>query len=182
MNEQNRQKVVTLDGSYLQTIAQSSETARAVLKSLAGRERLRHDSDLARTKAQLLAEGTKVVDSEYMQLWRDLQAANVGSIVYGRRGNPSRFKWHYSLKTVADTALTGRNLQAKRLDPNQPVSRAVVTPKAAEKAIPLSKPTKSGVRESIDDSEPTVSERGGGISEEDVGMLVKIIVKLLRPS
>lgn len=175
MNAQNKQKVVTLDGNYLQTIAQSSGTAKAVLKSLAGRERLRHYSDIARTKAQLLASGAKVVDSEYMQLWKDLQAANVGSIVYGRRGNPSRFEWHYSLKTVADTALTGRNLQAKRLDPNQPVSRAVVSPKAAESAVPLpSKPTKSSAGRARDE------EPADDLSEEEIETLVRTLVKLLR--
>lgn len=169
-----RPNVVTLDGKYLKTIAHSSDTAKAVLKALAGRERLRHFSDIARTKAQLLAEGLKVIDSEYMQLWKDLQAANVGSIVYGRRGNPSRFEWHYNLKTVADTALSGKNAQAARLDPNQPVSRAVITPKAAQEAVPLPvKPLKSTIMAQFEESDT-------GLTESETETLVRLFIKAIK--
>ena len=38
-----------------------------------------------------------------LTFWKELEAAGVGSIIYGRKGKPNRFSWHYSLKSVAQS-------------------------------------------------------------------------------
>lgn len=108
-------QTVTLNGKQLHGIAHASHTATVTITALALRERLRHFSDINRTKTQLIRQGEKIVDSDYSQMWKDLQAAGVGSIIYGRRGKPDRFEWHYSLKKVAKAALEGTNEEVQKL-------------------------------------------------------------------
>jgi hypothetical protein len=112
-------QTVTLDGKKLQQIANASHSATVAITALALRERLRHFSDINRTKTQLIREGEKIVDSDYMKMWKDLQEAGVGSIVYGRKGKPDRFEWHYSLKKVAKSALEGTNEEVHKLVPEK---------------------------------------------------------------
>lgn len=103
---------VTLDGAKLKAIAHKSHTATVTATSLALRERLRHSSDITRTRSELARQGERIVEADYMQFWKDLQAAGVGSIVYGRKGKPDRFDWHYSLKEVAKACIDGSDVKA----------------------------------------------------------------------
>lgn len=106
---------VTLDGAKLKAIAHKSKTAEVTALSLAMRERLRHSSDITRTRSELARAGERIVESDYMQFWKDLQAAGVGSIIYGRKGKPDRFDWHYSLKAVSKACIEGTDVSASKL-------------------------------------------------------------------
>lgn len=132
-----------LNGQKLREIAHKSHTATVTATSLALRERLRHSSDITRTRAELARQGERIVESDYMQFWKDLQSANVGSIVYGRKGKPDRFDWHYSLKSVAKACIEGGDVKADKL---------------ASKSE--SKPKKSSVRLSEKEKETTVKKSG----------------------
>lgn len=105
---------VTLDGAKLKAIAHKSHTAIVTATSLALRERLRHSSDITRTRSELARQGEKIVESDYMQFWKDLQTAGVGSIIYGRKGKPDRFDWHYSLKSIAKACIDGQDVKATK--------------------------------------------------------------------
>lgn len=106
---------ITLNGTKLKEIAHKSHTATVTATSLALRERLRHSSDITRTRSELARQGERIVESDYMQFWKDLQAAGVGSIVYGRKGKPDRFDWHYSLKSVAKACIDGTDVLATKV-------------------------------------------------------------------
>ena len=131
-----------LNGKQLKAIAHKSHTATVVATSLACRDRLRHESDITRTKNALIRDGEKIVEADYMQFWKDLQLAGAGSIVYGRKGKPDRFTWNYSLKKVAESMIEGRDVQASREEVSKPVeTKAVLTPgvivrKAELKSVP----------------------------------------------
>lgn len=103
---------VTLDGSKLKQVGTSSHTAGAVLLSLAIRDRLRHSVNLAKIKDDLVRSGEKIVDSEYKQTWKDLQDLGMGSLVYGRGGNPDRFDFHRDLRAVGKAAVEGTDTQS----------------------------------------------------------------------
>lgn len=107
--------VVTLDGNRLKKVADASHSAKVTIQNLIGRERFRNSSDITRLKRDLIKEGRKIVDKDYIQFWKDLQDAGVGSIVYGRRGKADRFEWHYSLKKVAEAASQGKNTEVPTL-------------------------------------------------------------------
>lgn len=129
----NQNQVVTLDGAKLKRIGQASHTAEVTMTDLAMRERLRHFSDIVRTKNKLVRSGEKIVDSDYMAFWKGLQDAGVGSIVYGRRGKPDRFEWHYSLKQVAKAALEGTDEAVEKIS-IAPRVKQKVTPKQERKS------------------------------------------------
>lgn len=97
--------IVTLNGTELNKIAHSSPTAEIAMTAFALRERVRHFSDLNRTRNMLMNKGEKIVDSDYIQLFKDLEKSGVGVIIYGRKNKPDRFEWYYSLKTIAKAAL-----------------------------------------------------------------------------
>ena len=132
----------TLDGNQLKKIGHASRTAEVLSTSLALRERVRHSSDIARMKNQLIREGETIVDSELFKFWKDLQNAGVGSVIVGRRGKPTRFDWHVSMKSVAKALMDGTNEKAERISNEKPSkslikpSVAPVSPKAEPKVEP----------------------------------------------
>lgn len=115
--------MVTLNGEMLSKIGSSSESAQIVMNTLAKRERFRRESDLTRLKRDLIKQGSKVVDEDYMQFWKGLEAEGVGSIIHGRKGKSDRFKWNYSLKVVADAAKLGSAQEVPELS-NKPITKA----------------------------------------------------------
>lgn len=123
-------ELVTLNGKNLKDLAHKSHTAERTMTSLAIRERVRTFSDIPRTRAKLIKEGEKIVEEDYNQFWKDLQAAGVGTIVNGRRGVPSRFEWHFSLKQVAKAALEGIDQKATPVaNPNVPKRKVIRRPR-----------------------------------------------------
>lgn len=134
-------QTVNLNGKQLSVIGKKSHSAEVTLLSLALRERARDYSDIRRTKARLVKEGEKIIANDYMQFWKDLQDAGVGSIVYGRKNNPDRFEWHFSLKQVAKAALDGTD---EKLEPIKTIPVAKSKPKVirrpAKHTAPVSIP------------------------------------------
>ncbi len=109
---------IKLDGKLLKQVADANSTAEVVAMSLSLRERLRHFSDIRRTKMTLIRNGEKIVENDYKKFWKDLETLGVGSIIYGRKGNADRFEWHYNLKSIASAAIEGRDLELNRLNFN----------------------------------------------------------------
>lgn len=124
---------VSLNGTVLKKIANSSHTAEVVMTDMALRERLRPFSDIQRTRNRLVREGEKIIEDDYKAFWKSLQDAGAGVIVYGRKGQPDRFQWHYSMKKVAEAALEGRDVQAEKISSKE-------APKAEKPAAQRSKP------------------------------------------
>jgi hypothetical protein len=109
-------QTVTLDGGKLKAIGHASHTAEVTITALALRERLRHFSDITRTRMQLVRNGERIVEEDYMKFWKSLEDAGVGVIVYGRKGKPDRFHWYYSLKKVAKAAIEGTNEEVEKVN------------------------------------------------------------------
>lgn len=113
---------MTLSGEKLKKLAHANHTATVTAMALASRERIRNFSDIRRTKAELIRQGEKIVDSDYIQFWKDLEAQGVGSIIYGRRGvKPDKFAWHYSLKAVSKSMIEGEDITVKRFPDAPPL-------------------------------------------------------------
>jgi hypothetical protein len=128
------QQQIVLNSDKLRSISHASHTAEVTITALAVRERLRHFSDITRTKNTLIRKGEKIVESDYLAFWKGLQEAGVGVIVYGRKGRPDRFEWHYSMKKVAEAALEGKDIMAERVSKDMPVSRQTQAKAAASRS------------------------------------------------
>lgn len=103
--------VTTLNVVKASEIAHSNETALATMEELNNRQRNRKFLNIELIHKNLLRKGLKIVDADYMKYWKDMQEAGVGSIVYGRKGNPDRFACNYNLKDVAQVALGGGKVE-----------------------------------------------------------------------
>jgi hypothetical protein len=99
----------------LKEIANSSHTSIITMLFLALRQRSREASNLDVIKSQLTRMGEKIIDEDYYRFWKSLDSAGVGSYIVGRRGNPNRFKWHFDLKQIAQSAIEGKEQEAKDL-------------------------------------------------------------------
>lgn len=95
----------TFDNNKLANVALSSDTALGIFDDCSKRKRMRWETDLGRYAVKLAKKGVKVVQEPYMQTWKDLEDFGVGVIVHGRNGNPTRFRWHYSLKDIGEAAM-----------------------------------------------------------------------------
>lgn len=91
-------------------IAKETPTSAAIFKLLSKRERHRGVQDLRRLYNEMLAQGTKVNQDEFMATFKRLDKAGIGSLIIGRGRNPSRFKWNYNLRILAENALKGKGL------------------------------------------------------------------------
>jgi len=104
-----------LDGNKIKQITNATPTAEVTMMSLALRQRMRPYSNLRQAKMQLIREGAKVVDKEFVQFWKELEDADVGSLVYGKTGQPEKFQWYYNLKTIARAAIEGKPINTEKL-------------------------------------------------------------------
>jgi hypothetical protein len=93
-----------------------NETAQQIAKTLASRERISHETDVERFKTVLVREGFKVVPEDFDKFFKDMESLGLGSLIYGRGKNPTRFRWYYSLKDVGYAAMNpGSHIEPKKL-------------------------------------------------------------------
>lgn len=136
METQTQVQASKLDNNKLKEITNGSNTSVVTMLYLALRQRARNESNVTTTRDQLIRMGEKVVDEDYEKFWKSLEEAGIGSFIVGRRGNPDRFKWNYSLKNVARLAIEGKEEQIKELSKLKEASK----PKAPVKRRRKSKP------------------------------------------
>lgn len=173
--------MIKLEGKLLKQVADANPTAGVVATSLALRERLRHFSDIRRTKMSLIKSGEKIVDNDYKKFWKDLEALEVGSIIYGRKGNPDRFEWHYNLKSVAAAAINGNDQEVERIS-KVPISKPT-TQLTATRQIKLLKPEPSREKSMYimlrDDFAVNFSVPGD-ITKKEIDLIVKALYQVSK--
>lgn len=114
-----------LDKEKLKKITNASHTATVAMVMLGFKQRAHSFTNLASFKSKLAAAGEKVIDRDYMDFWRGLEQAHVGSVVLGRRGKQTRFEWDYSLRQIARIAIEGKDDVIEKLSAKQPRKRIV---------------------------------------------------------
>lgn len=95
----------------IKSIANGSETAKTVFDVLSKRRRFRRQTNLNKLQQMLMDQGCLIVEDDYINLFKELETKGVGSLIVGRKGNPNRFKWNYSLKSVAKAAIGNDNVE-----------------------------------------------------------------------
>ncbi len=125
----------------LKAIAHESETAQVIMMELSDRKRLRNFSDIKRQKLELRRLGFDIVEADFNRFWQTMQAEKYGSIVVDAKGRPATFKWSYSLKDVAQAAMSGE------VKPPPGVKVPSFVPNTANKDLKVSKLSKEEQRE-----------------------------------
>ena len=96
-----------IDTAAVMEIAHKNPTSEAVFTVLALRERARGETDLRRLKDELRREGFAVVPQHFNTVFESLAKQAFGEVTF-KGDEPIKFKWHYSLKEVAQTAFGGK--------------------------------------------------------------------------
>lgn len=80
----------------------SDPTAKLVFDILAERNRHRQRTDIKNLFRMAQKIENKLDYPSFLEVFKKLQANDVGSLIIGRRGNPDRFVWNYNLKAFAN--------------------------------------------------------------------------------
>lgn len=132
-----------LDKTKIKQVTDASKTATATMIMLGFRQRAHSFTTLESVKSQLRKLGERVVGRDFMDFWRGLEEAGVGSVVLGRRGGQTRFAWNYSLRQIAQIAIEGKSDEIKKIAVKK--ERVVENPFLQSlKTIPVSGKKESG--------------------------------------
>jgi len=109
------QNIDGIDAETVRNLADTSETAEAMLLSFATRERHTNKTDFTRHKTALRREGFRIVDEDYENTMRLMQEIGAGSVVYprGRSKKPPRFVWNVNMKAFARMAFDENLISVK---------------------------------------------------------------------
>lgn len=130
--------------NIIETIANRSEISKIIFKVLSDKQRARRATDLTHAFKAATKIDSTIPEREFLSVFKEMQAAKLGSLVIGRRNNHNRFVWKYNLKDVAEAA-KGKTVQMKTIDeilptkkPRRKTKRKVnftVTPKVAAAVV-----------------------------------------------
>lgn len=122
----NTPQTVELDGRALKAEAEKSHEFLTLVHYGANRERNREVTDIEQMRKGIeLKEGETLDATRWMQAFKKLEDMGLGSLIIGRRGNPNRFRWNYSLKAIGQAAVKGATLTAYRILPRMKGARVV---------------------------------------------------------
>lgn len=121
----------------LQTFAKSNELGKEIFEALSTRERAAARSDIDAIFRELEAKHQKELNYyKFLGVWKMLEEKKLGTLVFGRKGNPNRFVWRTSLREVGRVAL-GLSIEmlpdAKKV--SEPIKKA---PQKPQEAVPNS--------------------------------------------
>lgn len=125
----------------IKSVAEKSQTSKIVFDTLSKRLRFRRETNLDKFHNQLINEGEKIVEDEYLDTFKQLQKLGIGALVHGRGNRPTRFKWNYNLKDVAKSAFSDEKIDfatlEKKVVPKVSTKRSI-SPKVDTKPSSLS--------------------------------------------
>lgn len=115
-----------------------SNAAKTIFKVFGKRQRFRRHTNLDLFFKVIAQEDPSITEREFLEVFKTLQNQGAGSLVIGRKDNPTRFVWNYNLKEVANVARRGRGLQG--LDPLPKRSKYIPTLLNSDKPKLVSQP------------------------------------------
>lgn len=85
-------------------VSKLNDASIALFESFKNRKRFRRRTNVNLLHQELVAKFGKIEESQLIETFKMLQDMEFGSLVVGRRNNPTRFIWNYSLKDLAKAA------------------------------------------------------------------------------
>lgn len=105
-------KMMLIEGEKMKRIVGKSSSAELVALSLSLRERLRQSINIDRLRLLLRRQGQNVVQAEYIQFWKDIEAEGLGYLSIGRMRNPSVFYFACDPRKIGKAGISGMDEQA----------------------------------------------------------------------
>ncbi len=122
----NQPQVVQIDGAALQAEAEKSHEFKTLAHYGAQRDRNREVTDVEQMRKGLIEKHQEELDADkWLEAFHTLEDLGMGSLIHGRNGTPTRFRWNYSLKAIGAAALSGEALTVYRITPKQKGGRVI---------------------------------------------------------
>jgi hypothetical protein len=114
----NTPQSIELDGKALRAEAEKSHEFLTLLIHGANRHRNREVTDIEQMRNAIVTKYKEELGYDaWVAAFKKLEDMGMGALIMGRRGNPNRFRWNYSLKTIGTAAVNGQTLTAHRIVP-----------------------------------------------------------------
>lgn len=95
---------ISPDVSRLQRLYRISAVNKASFDSMAARQYGSSETKVDRLLRKLGNSGVEASRKDVLELFKELEAAGCGELIYGRRGHPTRFRWAVSIRDVGRAA------------------------------------------------------------------------------
>jgi len=109
-------EIKNIEASAIKFLSAANPTAEAIFMALSLRERKQSETNLATFRRYLVGQGFKINETDFMNTFKTMESLGTGSVIYGRKGNSSRFKWNFSLKDVATLAFDNKEEVEKKVE------------------------------------------------------------------
>ena len=177
-NQNNQGEIMNLE-----TVANQNEVSKQVFRALAGKERAIRVTSVTNLYRTIHKAKPSIDEQEILQVFKDLEKANMGKLIIGRRNNHNRFVWNYNLKDVAQLATGKTKVNELKPAPKAKKARRYKTPD-----IETMPEVKQTVKE-IEAKSSTLSQQSGprfqfdivlspSVSAADIKALVELVQSL----
>jgi hypothetical protein len=112
-------QTVTINGAELKRETDKNEEFLRLAYYAANRQRNRVSTDIRQMRKNLMADepGLVIDPKKWIMAFQRMEQLGMGSLVIGRNGKATRFKWNYSLKAIGVAAINGLSLEVQRVTP-----------------------------------------------------------------
>ncbi len=93
------------DRKALRDLAETGEAPKRAFEVLAKRQRKRRELSLEVLMQELRAGGVEIARAQAYSFFKELERCGCGRIKLGRGSRPTRFRWRYTMRSIAQLAL-----------------------------------------------------------------------------
>ncbi len=93
------------DREALRHLADTGEAPKKAFEVLAKRQRKRRELSLEVLMQELRADGVEITRAQAYSFFKELERCGCGRIKLGRGSRPTRFRWRYTMRSIAQLAL-----------------------------------------------------------------------------
>lgn len=116
-------EVVSLSKEEVKKVAHLNPTAEGMFLDWNERRRFRKYTNVELHFKTLDKKGVKYDKKEYFDTLKKLSELGVGTLRYGRKGNPDVFIWNYSLKDIAKIGIENKDIEPIKLEEERKVRK-----------------------------------------------------------
>lgn len=119
-------QTIELNGPALKAEAEKSHEFLTLVYYGANRDRNREITDIEQMRKGIELRNKETLHPDrWIEAFKKLEDMGLGALIMGRRGNPNRFRWNYSLKAIGQAAVNGIHLTAHRIVPKEKGGKTV---------------------------------------------------------
>lgn len=89
----------------IETVANENEVSKVIFKALTEKQRAVRTTSLTNLYRSIHQANPSVAEKDFLAVFKHLEQARAGKLIFGRKNNHNRFEWNYNLKDVANMGI-----------------------------------------------------------------------------